>query len=59
MPNIEGWTDHADEESEHRALKRQTLLKESNRKHWVKSDRGDYTIVDSDEDNGYLTVLIW
>lgn len=56
MLDIYGWIDPSDPESEPRAYKRQTLLKEPDRKYWVKTQKEKNTIVDSSEANGYKTV---
>jgi uncharacterized surface protein with fasciclin (FAS1) repeats len=57
MLDIGGWIDPNDPESEPRAYKKQTLLKDSNKKYWVKTYRGEHTIVDSAEANDYKTVF--
>lgn len=55
--DIGGWIDPTDPESEPRAYKRQTLMREDNTKFWVKSSKGNYTIVDSSAANGYRIVF--
>ncbi len=53
MLNANGWIDPLDEDSEPRAFKRQTMLKEPNRKYWVTFDYEDTYIVDSSLSHNY------
>lgn len=54
--NSDGWVDPDDPDDKSWGFKRQTVLKEDNRKYWVNTDRGKYTFVDSLNANFYRIV---
>ncbi len=51
--NSEGWIDPTDEKSKPKAFKRQTLLRDPDKKYWVKYGNDMYAIVDSTKTNDY------
>jgi uncharacterized surface protein with fasciclin (FAS1) repeats len=56
--DIYGWIDKDDPDNDKpKGYKRQTLLKDDNKKYWVKTDRDKTVIVDSLESNGYRKVF--
>lgn len=57
MLDREGWIDPEDPESEPRAYKRQTLLKNPNEKYWVRREKErDVIVLDSTQADRYKTV---
>ena len=55
--DVDGWIDMNDpNNNKPRAYKRQTLLREPDIKYWIYNNRGNITIVDSVQANGYRMV---
>ena len=56
--DIYGWIDSFDpENNKPRGYKRQTLLRDENKKYWVNNDKGNLTIVDSANSNSFRKVF--